>query len=137
MKINSSDLYDVYFPLFVPENFYLFDLFLINKSSIKSVTCQEYFYCYFYEDFYLLDLSLIRLYKLPITKIRKVFEIGKVKGDLYLVNDEVLRSIESNFYDKYAKAFIWCEVADVGKVSGLIYFAVDKFAIGKLVNEVC
>jgi len=136
LRINSSDLYDVYFPLFVPETFSLFNQFLANQSFIKAKTHREYFYYQFFEDFYLLDFSLIKFYKLPITKVRKVFEFGKIEGNLYLVKDNVLSDIESNFYDRYAKAFIWCENLDVGKVSGLIYFAVDKFAIGKLINGI-
>ncbi len=137
--------------VFVPfgvrlENLELF----VNGYCGQGKTVNEYYY--FIDDkFYLLDRSLIKLYKLSVEKLRKVFRYGQVSGDVYVISWDKLGSWQDWFLYRnkdygFGQVLVQVENEVMGKerfdlsflqssVSCRAYFVADKGEISKILDR--
>ena len=129
------DIYYDVLPVFVPFN--LLNIFPIESYVDVYCDCyslEEYYYKISNSDFFLLDLSLVKFFDVNFRILRRVFEFGRIKGDLYFVEKTEIEKLDILLKKDYNRAFIFILDDQKRKFSTIIYFVINKQKIMQILN---
>lgn len=134
-NFSNLELYDEYYPLFIPFGFFkLLDLNIFkDKPYVVGVSLNEYFFK-INEDFYLLDKQFLKFLRVTIKKISEKFLRGYISGKIFIVSLKELEELEKLLFEDYFKAFIYCKIFGNNQLSVLIYFVANIDKISQLIN---